>query len=161
MALRRGTAGWLFVLAQVAVFVAIAIVPGSDDWPTPAWVLVISAVLTLGGFGLVLAASLRLGHSLTPTPVPTDRGALTTGGLYRFVRHPIYTGALAIVLGVALRSGNRLSIPIALVAIVFFDAKARWEERLLTARYAGYAEYAARTPRFVPRFVPRLVSRRR
>jgi protein-S-isoprenylcysteine O-methyltransferase Ste14 len=155
MELRRGTAGWLFVLAQVALFVAIAVVPRSDDWPTPAWVLVVSAVLTLGGFGLVLAASLRLGHSLTPTPVPTDRGALTTGGLYRFVRHPIYSGALAIVLGVGLRSGNRASVPVALLAIVFFDAKARWEERLLSERYVDYADYAARTPRFVPRLAGR------
>jgi len=148
---RKRTTGWLFVLAQVALFVAIAVVPISDDWATPGWVLVISAMLTLGGLALVLAAALRLGHSLTPTPVPNDRGALTTGGLYRLVRHPIYSGALAIVLGVALRSGNLVSIPIALLAIVFFDAKARWEERLLSEHYHGYADYAARTPRFVPR----------
>lgn len=147
----KGTTGWLFVLAQVALFVAIAIVPSSDDWATTRWVLVISAVLTVGGLALVLAAALRLGHSLTATPVPIDRGALTTSGLYRYVRHPIYSGALAIVLGVALRSGNRVSVPLALLTIVFFDAKARWEERLLSERYPGYADYAALTPRFVPR----------
>jgi protein-S-isoprenylcysteine O-methyltransferase Ste14 len=33
---------------------------------------------------------------------------------------------------------------------VLLTAKARWEERRLAQRFEGYAEYAARTPRFVP-----------
>ena len=31
-----------------------------------------------------------------------------------------------------------------------FKAKARWEERRLSARYPAYDAYAAHTPRFVP-----------
>ena len=40
---------------------------------------------------------------------------------------------------------------VAVVAFVFFDRKAAWEERQLEARYPGYPAYAATTPKFVPR----------
>ena len=95
-------------------------------------------------------ASLSLGRSLTPTPVPVNYGALKTGGLYRFVRHPIYTGVLAIVVGLTLRSGSWISLVVAAVTVVFFTVKARWEEGQLMERYSGYAVYAAQTPRYVP-----------
>ena len=40
---------------------------------------------------------------------------------------------------------------IASVALIgWFVLKARWEEQHLARRYPDYADYAARTPRFVP-----------
>jgi protein-S-isoprenylcysteine O-methyltransferase Ste14 len=37
------------------------------------------------------------------------------------------------------------------VLVLLLTVKARWEETRLMRRFAGYADYAARTPRFVPR----------
>ena len=105
----------------------------------------------LGGIGLVAVAALRLGPALTPTPVPNERGQLTTDGLYGLVRHPIYTGVLAAVAGVTIRSGNVLVLLVAAVTVAFFTVKARWEEDRLREHYPGYDAYAAATPRFVPR----------
>jgi protein-S-isoprenylcysteine O-methyltransferase Ste14 len=34
--------------------------------------------------------------------------------------------------------------------VLLLTVKTRWEERHLTRRFEGYANYAARTPRFVP-----------
>ncbi len=142
--------GWAFVAGQVVLLVALVLLPGREDWPTPSWVWLVGQVLVIAGFVLMIVASLRLGRGLTATPVPNARGALITGGLYRYVRHPIYTGVLLIVVGLTLRSGSVVTLAVAVVTVVFFDRKARWEEAQLSDRYDGYTEYAARTPRFVP-----------
>ncbi|MDH3294689.1 MAG: DUF1295 domain-containing protein, partial [Acidimicrobiia bacterium] len=96
--------GWLFVLAQAMLLIALIAVPRADDWPVPTW-LNLTGVL-LAGFGLLVmvAAALRLGPNLTPTPMPKAHGQLTTTGLYRYSRHPIYTGVLVLVVGIVVRS---------------------------------------------------------
>ena len=63
--------GWAFVTAQVALIVALVMLPGRDDWPTPTWLRAVGNGLLIAGFGVIGIASLRLGSSLTPTPVPT------------------------------------------------------------------------------------------
>lgn len=142
--------GWAFVAGQVVLLVALVLLPGRDDWPTPSWLWMVGQVLVLAGFVLMIVASLRLGRGLTATPVPNARGQLITGGLYRYVRHPIYTGVLLVVVGLTLRSGSFVTLAVAVVTVVFFDRKARWEEARLRERYPGYADYAAHTRRFVP-----------
>ena len=135
---------------QVALIVALVVLPGGDDWPTPSWVWTIGQVAVLAGAAVIVVAALGLGTGLTPTPVPSARGHLVTTGLYRYVRHPIYTGVLLIVVGLTIRSGSYLTLAFAVVTVVFLDRKAAWEEARLGDRYEGYATYAARTPRFVP-----------
>lgn len=143
--------GWLFVLAQAVLLVALVFLPGADHWPTPAGLQAVASVLVFGGFALMAVAALGLGKSLTPTPVPVSYGELHTGGLYRWMRHPIYTGVLMLVAGLALRSGNIVHAAIAVGTFLFFDRKATWEEARLAETYAGYREYALHTPRFIPR----------
>jgi protein-S-isoprenylcysteine O-methyltransferase Ste14 len=146
----RRVIGWLFVAGQVVLLVLLVVLPGRDDWPTPPWLRMAAQVVLVVGAVLLVVAALGLGRALTPTPVPTGRGDLRTGGPYRFVRHPIYTGVLLIVIGITLRSGSWFTLAVAVVTFVFFDRKARWEEARLAEQYPHYADYAARTPRFVP-----------
>lgn len=146
----RSTVGWVWVGAQIVLLGALIILPSSDDWPTPAWLLTIASITFFAGFGLIAVAALGLGTSLTPTPVPTSRGSLKTGGLYQFVRHPIYTGVLVVVAAMTARSGSWIHLAIAVATIIFFDRKAAWEEAQLIDRFPDYSEYADRTPKFVP-----------
>ncbi len=148
--MNRHVTGWLFVAMQGVLLVALILLPGRDDWPTPGWLTSFGYALILGGLAIIVIASLRLGSSLTPTPVPTSRGQLTTSGFYRYVRHPIYTGVLAIVTGMTIRSGSLIGLAIGVAAFVFFNSKAEWEEARLAERYPGYEAYASTTPRFVP-----------
>ena len=142
---------WAFVAAQAALLVALVAAPGADWWPTGGAVTAVAIVVVVGGFVLLGLASLGLGRALTPLPTPTASGDLVTTGLYRFVRHPIYSAVLAVVAGLVLRSGGGWRLVAGVALVVFFSVKARWEERRLVERFPGYAEYARRTPRFVPR----------
>lgn len=87
---------------------------------------------------------------LTATPVPKAHAGLRTGGLYRFTRHPIYTGVLLFVIGTVVASGSVWKLALGVATVLFFNVKARWEESQLRAAYPGYEAYAARTPRLHP-----------
>lgn len=148
----RSSIGWLFVAAQLLLLVALVVVPSADDWERPLWLWGVVAVLGLGGAAVMAIAALGLGRALTPTPVPVEGGELVTDGLYRWVRHPIYSGVLLIVLALVVRSANWVTVVLGAATFGFFHAKARWEEQQLAETYAAYATYAADTGRFVPRF---------
>jgi protein-S-isoprenylcysteine O-methyltransferase Ste14 len=102
------------------------------------------------GAGVVAAGFVSLGSSLTPYPRPRGDAVLITRGIYRFVRHPIYTGLILGTLGWALAWISAPGVVGALALAVFFDRKASREERWLTERYPDYAAYAARVRRFFP-----------
>jgi protein-S-isoprenylcysteine O-methyltransferase Ste14 len=99
----------------------------------------------------VAAAALNLGTSLTPLPSPRREGALKTGGLYHYVRHPIYAGALVWAFGFALASAGLWRFLVFALVCLFLSGKARYEEALLQKRFPEYEAYAQRTPRFFPR----------
>lgn len=145
------TTGWVFVAVQAVLLIGLIALPSAEHVPTPGWLRTAMNVVFWTGVALVIVAGVLLGRSLTATPVPTARAQLRTAGPYRFVRHPIYTGVIMIVVAMAVRSGNAFGLLLGAITIGFFHVKASWEERRLSERFADYAEYAARTPRFVPR----------
>jgi len=147
----RDTAlAWLFVTVQFGLLAIILLLQPGDAWSVPGWVDTLAFGLEAGGAVVLLVAMVNLGRSLTPLPTPVAHGELRVGGLYRWVRHPIYAGIMALVGGMTVRSGSGWVALASIGLIGWFMMKARWEEHHLARRYPGYATYAARTPRFVP-----------
>ena len=146
--------GWAFVVAQILLLGTLILLPPGDDFDTPGWIDLAADVGFWIGIALVVLAAVALGRSLTATPVPTASGSLRTDGLYRYVRHPIYTGVIVIVISLSVRSGSWIAVAVGAITLVFFRAKIGWEEQRLRERYADYDRYCAATPRFIPR--PRL-----
>ena len=78
--------------------------------------------------------------------------AFTVAWPYTMVRHPIYSGLVVAATGYALLRTSIPSLILSLVLGVFFDQKARREERWLEARYPGYGDYRRRVRgRIIPR----------
>ena len=82
--------------------------------------------------------------------MPNAHAQLRTGGLYRYARHPIYSGLLLTMASITVASGSGFRLLTLGVLVLLLTVKARWEETRLIQRFGGYADYAARTPRFVP-----------
>jgi protein-S-isoprenylcysteine O-methyltransferase Ste14 len=78
--------------------------------------------------------------------------ALVAHGLYRVVRHPIYTGDLLLLLGLELALNSWAALGVVAVA-VYVRQQAIREERNLLEKIPGYDQYCRRTSRFVP-FLP-------
>lgn len=151
MPLSARAVGRLFVSAQIILLGALVLLPGARHWVEPTAVVNGAHAAALAGLAIVAAAALGLGSALTATPVPKAHAGLRTGGLYRFTRHPIYSGVLLFVIGTVVASGSAWKLGLGIVTVVFFNVKARWEESQLRSAYPGYAAYAEHTPRYIPR----------
>ena len=78
---------------------------------------------------------MTLGRNLTPATEPLPEGALVTRGIYRMVRHPIYLGVSTIMAGYGICGGEWwIGAAAFAVALAYFEAKARVEERFLGQR---------------------------
>jgi protein-S-isoprenylcysteine O-methyltransferase Ste14 len=98
----------------------------------------------------MLAAFFNLGRNLTPLPYPKEDGQLVDRGAYGLVRHPIYSGGLALAFGWALVVHGLLTLGYAALLLVFLDVKSRREERWLCAKFPGYTGYQKRVSKLIP-----------
>lgn len=115
------------------------------------WTSVPLLVQALGG-GLLLFSYGFSFWALASNPfasgtvrIQKERGhTVSTGGPYRFMRHPMYVGNLAGDIGIPLFLGSYWAlVPGALMAALFIYRTWR-EDATLQAELAGYKEYAQR-----------------
>ena len=100
------------------------------------WALVVTGLgMGIGGAVLVVLGLRDLGRNLTAVPHPRDGAELVETGIYRFVRHPIYGGLIAMAVAWGLMNASLLTLLMAAVLALFFDLKSRREEAWLRARY--------------------------
>ncbi len=92
----------------------------------------------------------RLGRNRTPMPMPKPDSTLITTGIYSFIRHPLYASMMAMGLGWSCFWSSITALWIAAGFIIFLHAKALYEERLLRAKFSGYASYEGLVPRYFP-----------
>lgn len=136
------------VAAQALLFVGIGVWPSSWGPAAPAMRELGGAFFIVGGVGMLLAAR-DLGRALTPVPEPNGAG-LRTAGLFRWMRHPMYTAVLIVVIGVACARGSSVVWALVAALVILFEGKTRREEAYLVEAYDGYATYAAATGKFLP-----------
>jgi protein-S-isoprenylcysteine O-methyltransferase Ste14 len=111
---------------------------------------VVGAVIVACGLGFAVWARIHLGRNWGMPMTRKQEPELITSGPYRFVRHPIYSGILAAVIGTALVV-NLLALVAAVVAAAYFWYSATVEERNLSATFPrAYPAYKARTKMLIP-----------
>ncbi|MBP7834549.1 isoprenylcysteine carboxylmethyltransferase family protein, partial [Candidatus Saccharibacteria bacterium] len=85
----------------------------------------IGTVLEFIGLLGIIVSAITIRSSLTVMPLPKDNGQLGTTGLYKYVRHPMYTCVLLLSLGIALASGSiiKYGIVIGLYLLFYYKSK--------------------------------------
>jgi protein-S-isoprenylcysteine O-methyltransferase Ste14 len=156
---QREQPGWdrIFMICVLMFFCAWLTVMGLDAVRfrashVPIWAQVVGAGSILVShyvFWLVFRAN---SYAAPVVKVQKDRGhAIATTGPYARVRHPMYGGAILLLVGIPLLLGSWYGLVLAPVLVVAFAIRAVLEERTLQAQLPGYADYAARVRyRFVP-----------
>ena len=143
----------VLVFVQVGLLGTQALLRRRQDWPTPTGLQVAAGLAGAAGVAVIVGAGRSLGPGLTASPLPNARAKLRTDGLYRHVRHPIYSAAILLSVARTVASGDarQAAVSIALGSLLY--GKSSFEERALARRFPDYPAYAARTPRFVPRMI--------
>jgi protein-S-isoprenylcysteine O-methyltransferase Ste14 len=110
----------------------------------------IGAVVFASGIAVAIWARVHLGRNWGMPMTQKAEPELVTSGPYRFVRHPIYSGLLAALLGTALVT-NLIGLIIVAVLTGYFYYSASVEEKNLTASFpAAYPAYQAKTKMLIP-----------
>ena len=139
-----------FVGIQAALLLALLYDPFPGNWQSPQLLRWIGAALGIASIILGLLAIFQLGSNLTPWPSPKENNYLVTTGTYGWARHPIYAAILGFSLGLTLYTGSLWRLALTVGLWLLFTRKARYEEARLRERFAEYADYASRVPRFGP-----------
>jgi protein-S-isoprenylcysteine O-methyltransferase Ste14 len=147
----EGIAPRIAALLGTYLAFALAFLPRPD---LPPVILAISSLLLIAGMLMSFAVLRWLGRAFSIMP---ESRRLVTHGPYALIRHPLYLCEEIAVIGVFIQVISPLAVAILIVQIVFQYRRMLNEERVLSATFPDYEDYARRTPRLIP---ARLFSRR-
>ena len=107
-------------------------------------------LFALGAMVAVAAITVMPSRSFSVMPEPTREGELVTRGIYRHIRHPMYLAVLLCGLAACLAYASAPKWGLLALLAGVLTAKIRREERLLLARFEGYASYRLQTKALIP-----------
>ncbi|OGI15338.1 hypothetical protein A3K63_05470 [Candidatus Micrarchaeota archaeon RBG_16_49_10] len=124
------------------IFTAILIVLATGYWESP-WNNFLGMVVYLLGFAVWFMGNNRIGESFSFKPMAKK---LVTEGIYSKIRHPMYTGASIMLLGISIFLASIPLCLVALLAVMIFAYRARLEEKALRKKFRDkYLRYRRKT----------------
>jgi protein-S-isoprenylcysteine O-methyltransferase Ste14 len=117
----------------------------------------LGGILLDAGLAVLILAFVRFVVEGLGTPVPIAAPSrLVVGGVYRYVRNPMYVGAILAIIGQALIFGQLSLLVYAAVVFLVTSAFVHWyeEPRLALLFGADYEAYRKAVPGWWPRLHP-------
>jgi protein-S-isoprenylcysteine O-methyltransferase Ste14 len=117
----------------------------------------LGGILLDAGLAVLILAFVRFVEEGLGTPVPIAAPSrLVVGGVYRYVRNPMYVGAILAIIGQALIFGQLSLLVYAAVGFLATSAFVHWyeEPRLALLFGADYEAYRKAVPGWWPRLHP-------
>ncbi len=152
--LDRGSMIILWVTITLAITAAefLAAVVPPNIFGGGLWVRYAAAAVLAVGIAIRWTAILLLGKAFSVNVAIHDTQSLYQGGLYRFMRHPSYTGMLIIFFAIGLSERNWYSWAIVMIfPTIALLYRIHVEEVALNQAFGdAYAQYSRRTKRLIP-----------
>ncbi|MBJ7385969.1 MAG: isoprenylcysteine carboxylmethyltransferase family protein [Mycolicibacterium sp.] len=144
----------IIMSATVLLVIAALVVSALDHrfgWSSvPLWLIVAGDVLVVGGLVLSQLVVVQNSYAAATITVEADQPLVSTG-LYGVVRHPMYLGALIMMVGMPPALDSLWGLAVVAVALPVLAARILDEEKMLRQELPGYPEYASRVrKRLVP-----------
>lgn len=123
------------------------------NYNLPVWCGCIGTVVFAGAIFMLYRSHVDLGRNWSATLRITGQHSLVTGGVYRHVRHPMYTAHLLWAIAQGLLLSNWLAGWAFLVlSIPLYVVRIPKEERMMLEHFGEeYRVYKSRTGRLIPR----------
>ncbi|OBA76887.1 hypothetical protein A5641_20280 [Mycobacterium sp. 1554424.7] len=111
-------------------------------WSTvPAWLSLLGDALLATGLGIAMLVIIQ--NSYAAATVKVEAGQkVASGGVYKFVRHPMYVGNVIMMVGMPLALGSYWGLLFVIPGIAVLVFRILDEEKLLIQDLPGYREYA-------------------
>jgi len=148
--MKLGIKDFFFVGVQFVLFGAYVFDFGLWTFELPQVLKTICLVFTFFGLGIIILSMLQLNTNLSPFPSPKAGSKLIQNGLYKYVRHPIYSGILITLCSYALYYESVYKLIILSLLYILFYFKSSYEEKRLLKTFPNYKIYKGNTGRFFP-----------
>lgn len=139
-----------YVTMQFLLFMLYLIPAFATSIHLPGFFKYIALSATILGLLIIIVSILQLNRNLTPFPSPKTNSTLIQTGLYKLVRHPIYTGIILAATGYGFYTGSVWKISTGAGLFILFYFKSKYEENMLLRKFPDYGEYKRKTGRFFP-----------
>ena len=106
----------------------------------PPTVSLIGDVLVAVGLGIAMMVVVQNGYAAANVTVESGQTVVSTG-LYRLVRHPMYSGNIVLMVGIPPALGSYWGLVFVLPGLVVLVLRIRDEEELLSRELSGYRDY--------------------
>lgn len=124
---------------------------GGTIWPSSLTDEIVADAITLGGLVVALWARTALGGNWSTNVEFKEKHELITRGPYQYVRHPIYSGLLFMILGAMIIYDHAVGLVIFVIIFIGFWIRSRQEEKLLTKHFPqAYPQYKTRVKALIP-----------
>jgi protein-S-isoprenylcysteine O-methyltransferase Ste14 len=142
----------LVLFSWIVALIVAQLFAKSDVAILPSWVYYLGIALMLAGIAIRQWAIAVLGRFFSGVIGVQEGQKVVESGPYRLVRHPSYTGALLIMVGIGLAFQSwGAALVIVLIFAVCYGYRMFVEEKVLVANLGNsYAEYMKRTKRVIP-----------
>ncbi|RRO16421.1 methyltransferase family protein [Flavobacteriaceae bacterium 14752] len=100
---------------------------------------------------IFISSILKLNTNLSPFPSPKTNSKLITSGIFKYIRHPIYTALILGLLSWSLYKNSLFQLCTTLALIVLFYFKSKFEEQQLLKKFPRYKSYMKSSGRFLPK----------
>lgn len=112
----------------------------------------VGLAMATAGISLFVWAKKSLGQNYSPCFDSYVPQGITSNGPYKWVRHPIYSANIALLIGIFLTTGHVLNGINALILTVYYFWSAQKEEQALSNTFPAYQTLIEHTGRFLPKF---------
>ncbi|MEO7835252.1 MAG: isoprenylcysteine carboxylmethyltransferase family protein [Ginsengibacter sp.] len=148
--MKRNPKDIFFVGIQLILFAGYLFRFSKIDFEVPHWLQLTGIFFSVAGIIISFASVVALNKNLSAFPTPKQSAQLIQSGIYKYIRHPIYSGILFFTFGFSMYSENTLRLIIFLMLLILFRFKAAYEEKLLQDKFPNYNDYKKTVGMFLP-----------
>ncbi len=143
---------WIVIMVSISLAMWIGMAASHTLFGGASWLQVVSLILIIAGLGLRIAAILNLGKSFSSNVAIQANQTVLKTGLYRWMRHPSYTGLVVIFCSVGVHSQNWIGLLLATVPTTAALLYRIHVEEIALREHFGeeYVDYCRRTRRLIP-----------
>lgn len=145
---KRSASSDRFIMPIISVtFFSALLLPSLGrrfGWPQlPFWLTILGLLISSAGNITILLAMYQNAHASKLLDINQEQ-KLIDSGLYAKVRHPLYAGAIWMVIGIPVALGSYWGLIPAIIACITLVWRIKFEEDMLIQGMDGYEEYRQR-----------------
>jgi protein-S-isoprenylcysteine O-methyltransferase Ste14 len=149
---KENTEKWDKIITGIIIipWIALYLISGLDirfRWSPEMtlWVHITGLIAFILGNAIVSWAMMANNYFSTAVRIQYDRGHIvSSGGPYRYIRHPGYLGMMIYLISTPIILGSFWALIPAIMTVILFMVRTSFEDNTLKNKLDGYKEYAER-----------------